>query len=99
MKTVSQKFCWLVRIITLVTLWALAGQAQAAPSFTSVSPGYGPVGTTVTIVGTGFGASQGSSTLQFGTYNATGTWSDTQIVTTVPNMPIGKVYLTGTVGG
>jgi RHS repeat-associated protein len=57
------------------------------PVVTSVSPTTGPVGTQVTINGTGFGASQG--TVAFSTNNsyvnaAVTSWSDTQIVATVP---------------
>jgi RHS repeat-associated protein len=54
---------------------------------TGISPNSGPIGTTVTITGTGFGATQSNSTLNF--YGATATaissWSDTQIVATVPS--------------
>jgi len=53
---------------------------------TSVSPSSGPVGSTIMISGTGFGSSQGSSTLNFYGAPATSilTWSDTAIVATVP---------------
>jgi len=50
-------------------------------SVTGISPGVGPVGTTVTITGTGFGATQSNSIAGF--YGATASvtsWSDTQIV-------------------
>ncbi len=56
-----------------------------ALSITSISTSGGPVGTTVIVTGTGFGASQSNSTLSF--YGATATptsWSDTQITATVP---------------
>lgn len=53
---------------------------------TSVSPGSGPVGQQVTVTGSGFGTSQGTSTLKFNGTSATqvGSWSDTQIVANVP---------------
>ncbi len=54
-------------------------------SVTAVSPNIGPVGTSVTITGVGFGATQSNSTASF--YGATATitsWSDTQIVGVVP---------------
>src|SRR5262249_39042196 len=51
----------------------------------SVSPASGAVGTQVTVSGAGFGATQGSSGLTFAGQAATITsWSDTQIVATVP---------------
>jgi hypothetical protein len=57
-----------------------------APSITSVNPSSGPEGTTVTISGTDFGASQGTSTLRFNGTNASPTsWSSTQIVAPVPS--------------
>jgi hypothetical protein len=89
---------------TLLLGWValfLAFGVHAAPTITSVSPGYGPVGTSVTVTGAGFGATKGSSTLYFGSSLAiTTTWTDTQILTSVPNgMPNGKVYLQVTVGG
>ncbi len=70
------------------------GVASAAnPTFTvdtvvvnSVSPHGGPIGTQVTVYGSGFGASQGSSTLSFSNTAATSisSWSNSQIVATVP---------------
>ncbi len=58
----------------------------AAPSITSLSPTYGPPGTSVTITGTGFGTTQGSSTVTFNGVAATPTsWSSTSIVVPVPS--------------
>ncbi len=57
-----------------------------ALSVTGISPNVGPVGTTVTITGTGFGPTQSNSTANL--YGATATiqsWSDTQIVAIVPS--------------
>ena len=54
-------------------------------SLTSLSPTSGPVGTSVTISGAGFGATQGSSTVTFnGTPANPTSWSDTQILVPVP---------------
>ena len=56
------------------------------PTITSLSPTYGPVGTSVTIRGTGFGTTQGSSTVTFNGVQATPTsWSSTSIVVPVPS--------------
>ena len=55
------------------------------PQITSVSPTSGPAGTTVTITGTGFGASQGSGTVVIGGVSApVVSWNNTQIVVIVP---------------
>jgi hypothetical protein len=57
----------------------------AAPSITSLSQPSGPVGTAVTITGTNFGATQGTSTVTFNGTAATPTsWSGTSIVVPVP---------------
>jgi RHS repeat-associated protein len=67
-----------------------------AISVTGISPNSGPIGTIVTITGTGFGSTQSNSTLNF--YGATATassWSDTQIVAPVPSgTASGPVWVT-----
>ena len=65
----------------------------------SLSPPSGPVGTVVTITGSGFGTTQG--TVSFGGISASITsWSDTRIVFTVPqNATAGDHTVTVTVGG
>ena len=60
--------------------------AASAPSITSLSPNSGPVGASVTIAGANFGATQGTSAVQFnGTPGTPTTWSASSIVVTVPN--------------
>jgi hypothetical protein len=55
-------------------------------SINQLSPNVGPVGTVVTITGTGFGATQGASTLIFnGVTVPVSLWSDTTIKTSVPS--------------
>src|SRR5262249_29162361 len=55
------------------------------PTISYTNPVDGPVGTSITIVGNYFGATQGSSTVTFNGTAATPTiWSNTQIVTPVP---------------
>ena len=57
----------------------------AAPTITNMSPTSGAVGTSVTITGTNFGATQGTSTVKFNGTAATPTsWSATNIVVPVP---------------
>ncbi|HEY6251648.1 MAG TPA: IPT/TIG domain-containing protein, partial [Candidatus Angelobacter sp.] len=79
-----------------VTVYSHIGQASNSdvvftmpnPTITSVTPSSAATGTQVTISGSGFGATQGTSTLAFAPNgNVSGTptsWSDTQIVATVP---------------
>src|SRR5215510_9403907 len=56
------------------------------PHINTVSPTSQPVGKAVTINGTGFGTTQGTSTVTFGGVSAVASsWSSTQISTTVPN--------------
>jgi endoglucanase len=86
----------------------VAGRVSNAMNFlvipqrlNSVTPNTGNPGASVTLAGTGFGATQGTSTVNFGTLNAAVTsWSNTQIVATVPNVPVNTaVGLTVTVNG
>ncbi len=56
-----------------------------APTIASLSPTSGPVGALVTITGTNFGGTQGTSTVTFNGTPATPTsWSSTSIVAPVP---------------
>ncbi len=70
-----------------------------APSITSLTPSSGLVGTSVTITGSNFGATQGASTVKFNGTAATPTsWSATSIVAPVPSgATTGNVVVT--VGG
>ncbi len=76
-------------LIGVVVLWmVVASQAQ---TISSVSPASGNVGTTVTITGTNFGATQSTSTVTFNGVAAAArgrvavSWSNTSIVVTVPS--------------
>ncbi len=56
------------------------------PQISGLTPGSGPVGTLVTIVGSGFGTSQGTSTVTFsGTTASPTVWTVNSITVTVPN--------------
>jgi RHS repeat-associated protein len=62
------------------------GFTDNSAGISSISPVLGIVGTSVTIVGTGFGPTQGSSTVTFnGTLASPISWSNTQIAVPVPN--------------
>jgi hypothetical protein len=83
-----------------VTVSAGSGGGTTTPSITSISPASGTVGSSVTISGSNFGASQGSSTVNFGVNHATVTsWSNTSITATVPSLSPGAVSVSVTVGG
>jgi RHS repeat-associated protein len=66
------------------------------PNISSLSPTSGGIGTWVTITGTNFGSSQGSSTITFGGAAATVmNWESTEILAIVPNAAIsGNVVVT-----
>ena len=77
----------------------------AGPSAVAVVPASGAVNTQVTIVGSGFGGSQGTSTVTFAGVSAPVlSWADTSIIVRVPAVPtpVGGSVLTDvaiTVGG
>src|SRR6266699_2202311 len=75
------------------------GNPPPAPSITSLNPTSGVAGTSVTITGTYFGATQGTSTVKFnGTTGTPTSWSATSIVVPVPaGATAGNVVVT--VGG
>jgi outer membrane protein assembly factor BamB len=66
------------------------------PSIANLSPNYGQPGAVVTMTGSNFGSSQGWSTVTFnGTAAEIASWSDTEIVCTVPvGSATGKVVVT-----
>jgi len=71
---------------------------EPPPAISVVSPTSGTGGTVVTVTGSGFGATQSSSTVAFdGVPAAVNSWNDTQIVAMVPATRTGAV--TVTVGG
>jgi photosystem II stability/assembly factor-like uncharacterized protein len=61
------------------------------PTISSITPSSGSIGSGVTINGTNFGTSQGTSTVKFGTTTASVTsWTATQIIATVPSITAGS---------
>ena len=60
---------------------------EIRPRIYGLTPNSGPIGTTVTIDGTAFGNTRGTSTITFNGTPVTNyvSWSNTQVVVTVPN--------------
>ncbi len=74
--------------------------ANPIPVLASLSLTSGVPGSSVTITGSNFGSTQGSSMIQFGLSPATVTaWSSTSITATVPTLYPGAVNVLVTVGG
>jgi hypothetical protein len=73
----------------------------APATITSITPTSAEAGASVTIAGSGFGATQGSGAVMFGATTATVTaWSDTSITATVPaSLTPGAVLVTVTPQG
>ncbi len=86
-------------VMQVVAFRAASGTSSPAPSITSLSPVSGAVGTAVTITGSNFGSTKGTSTVTFNGTAATPTsWSATSIVVPVPaGATTGNVVVT--VGG
>ncbi len=81
MATNSVSSNWFMQMAT----FRPGGNCGPAPTITSINPTSGPVGTSVTITGTNFGASQGNSLVTFNGSTATASpWSSTSIVAVVP---------------
>jgi Putative Ig domain/IPT/TIG domain/F5/8 type C domain/NedA-like, galactose-binding domain len=71
---------------TFSNVTVTSGTVAPSPSITSLSPATGVIGTSVTITGTAFGSTQGTSTVKFNGTTATPTsWSATSIVAPVPS--------------
>jgi RHS repeat-associated protein len=72
----------------------------STPFVTGISPNLGGAGASVTIAGSNFGATQGTSTVTFNTTNATTitSWNNAQVIATVPSGATTGL-VTVTVGG
>ena len=79
---------------------AISATQSTGPAITGMSPLSGATGTVVTIVGTNFGATQGTSTVTFGGVAATASsWSASSIVIAFPSGLSGTINPVVTVGG
>ena len=73
---------------------------SSSPTISSFTPSSGPVGTSVTITGSNFGSTQLSNTVNFGINAAVVTsWSNAQIIATVPNISTGNYSISVTASG
>jgi YD repeat-containing protein len=81
---------------TITTSNTIVVNAPNPPSISSLSPPSGPTGTVVTINGSNFGTTQGSSTVTFNGVSATPTnWTASAITTSVPvAASVGPVVVT-----
>lgn len=85
---------------TLVLVAGMHIQEVPGPSIGSLVPPSGSQGSSVSINGTNFGATQGSGGVKFGSKEATITsWSPSAIVATVPNVPVGPAAVVVSAGG
>ncbi len=77
------------------------GNFTISPLFSGMVPNAGPVGTSITINGSGFGPSQGGSTVTFNgtSAGAATSWSPTSIQINVPAVALGSNTVIVTVGG
>ena len=90
-----------------LTVTASSGTASSAPlglavypDLQGVVPASGAPGTAITLTGVGFGAVQGTATVQFGSSSvAVTSWSATSIVLAVPSLTAGTTSVTVTVAG
>ena len=82
-----------------LTAFKAATTGTAGPTITSLTPASGVIGTSVTIAGTNFGTTQGTSAIRFnGIAAAAATWSASSLVVQVPTgATSGNVVVT--VGG
>lgn len=81
----TRKLCHAI-LVPIILLLVSVHVVAAAPSITSLSPTSGAVGASVTIAGSGFGSTQGSSTVKFNGTTATVTsWGASSIAVTVPS--------------
>lgn len=73
---------------------------STGPTISAINPTSGASGSSVTISGSRFGTSQGSSSVNFGsTAAAVSSWSDNSISASVPNLPAGSVNVTVSADG
>jgi hypothetical protein len=86
--TLSPAGSWIATVAAFKTGGASANSQSptTTPAIAGISPASGPVGSSVTISGTNFGATKGTSAVAFNGVSAnTTSWSSTAVVATVPS--------------
>jgi hypothetical protein len=97
---VGSNFTVTVPAYTASAILIPVNNAGTLPTITTLNPTSGIAGSSVTINGSNFGATQGSSTVSFGGTNAVVTaWSNTAITVTVPQLAAGAVNVVVDVNG
>ena len=81
--------------------WNKTTPPKISPTISGIAPTSGNVGTLITVTGTGFGSTRGTSYVSFGSVQATDytSWSDTQVKCNVPGVASGTANLTLTTDG
>jgi hypothetical protein len=83
--------------------FSYGGGSQQTPAISGINPAYGPKGAVVTISGSVFGSSRGSSFVSFGPRNCASpdyvSWADGSIAVKVPSGVGGQPVVTVTTGG
>lgn len=91
----------LAALLCLLLVCVCQASAQSAPSISTLSQSLGAAGQPITISGTGFGATQGSSLVNFGSAVASvSSWSDSSVTASVPRaLGAGNANIVITAGG
>src|SRR5436190_22577514 len=99
-RTFNQRVTTALLSLTAALIVSLSLCAQnTGPAITAISPDSGVPGSIVTIVGSGFGASAGSSSVTFNGAIATPKkWSDTSITVVIPAGAISGPVLVSVAG-
>src|SRR5579859_5868778 len=78
--------CTLILAASCSFFFVIGAHGQSTPSITSLSPSSAAIGASIAIVGTNFGSTQGTSTVQFnGTTASVTTWGSSSITVTLPS--------------
>ncbi|HSY99986.1 MAG TPA: IPT/TIG domain-containing protein [Terriglobales bacterium] len=92
----------LCAVAVSITFLTAAGRATAQIAITAATPSTAKPGDITTIAGTNFGGAASTSMVKFGSTSVTvapGSWSNTSIKVTVPDIAIGPTNLVVSVGG
>lgn len=95
-KNIFQILIVLLTVTTIVYFLIGCGPKVPTPTNIALNPVKGPVGTQVTITGSGFGSTQGTVTFNGTTAATISSWTDSKVVCSVPvGATTGNVVVTG----